>query len=79
MRGKLDLVFHLARAGCDPGQILMKLGLRAALRGCQSVLDVGSGVALTMRQLGVEHTVGAAVEMICDCGHFGCGRAALDI
>ena len=59
MRGKLDLIFHLARAGCDPNQMLVKLGLREALLGCTSVLDVGSGVSHTLRQLDVEHAVGA--------------------
>jgi hypothetical protein len=28
---------------------------------------------------GTEHAVQNAVEMICQCGHLGCGRAALDI
>lgn len=59
MRGKLELISLLARTGSDPNQILVKLGLRESLLGCKSVLDVGSGVALTMRQLGVEHPVGA--------------------
>ncbi len=59
MRGKLDLIFHLARLGSDPNAIAVKLALRQALMGCKSVLDVGSGVAHTMRELGVEHAVGA--------------------
>ena len=59
MRGKFDLVLHLAGNGFDPNQILVKLGLREALLGCKSVLDVGSGVSHTLRQLGVERAVGA--------------------
>lgn len=59
MRGKLELISLLARTGSDPNQILVKLGLREALLNCDSVLDVGSGVAHTLRQLGVKHAVGA--------------------
>jgi hypothetical protein len=59
MRGKLELISRLARTGSNPSQILVKLGLRAGLLGCNSVLDVGSGVALTVRELGIEHTTGA--------------------
>jgi hypothetical protein len=59
MRSKLELISLLARTGSNPSQILVKLGLREALLGCKSVLDVGSGVALTVRELGIEHTVGA--------------------
>jgi ubiquinone/menaquinone biosynthesis C-methylase UbiE len=59
MRGKFDLITHLAREGCDPNEIAVKLALRKALLGCKTVLDVGSGVARTMRQLGVEYAVGA--------------------
>ncbi len=42
----------------DPGQIQVKLALRKALSGCQAVLDVGCGSALTLRQLEVPHCVG---------------------
>lgn len=59
MRGKLELISLLTRSGSNPSQILVKLGLRKALLGCDSVLDIGSGVALTVRELGVKHSVGA--------------------
>ena len=59
MRGKLDLITTSIRNGFDPNHILVKLALREALLGCKSVLDVGSGVSHTLRQLGVEHAVGA--------------------
>ena len=59
MRSQLELIRLLASTGSNPNQILVKLGLRQALLGCKSVLDVGSGVALTLRELGVEHAVGA--------------------
>jgi hypothetical protein len=49
----------LFRAGHDPNQILVKLALREALLGCESVLDVGCGVSTTMRELGISQTVGA--------------------
>ncbi len=47
------------KAGNDPNQILVKLALRKALMGCESVLDIGCGVTPTMRQLGVPQSVGA--------------------
>ena len=59
MRGKLELISLLSRTGDNPNQILLKLDLRKALLGCQSVLDVGSGISLTLRELGMAQTVGA--------------------
>ena len=59
MRSHLSLTFNLMRAGSDPNQIMVKQGLRRALLGCKSVLDVGSGISHTLRQLGVEYAVGA--------------------
>ena len=49
----------LARTGAKPDQILVKLGLRKALQDCKSVLDVGCGVSFTIRELGIERSVGA--------------------
>lgn len=59
MRNPIDLVFTLLKAGEDPSQILVRLALRKALLGCESVLDIGCGASMTMRYLGVPHPVGA--------------------
>jgi SAM-dependent methyltransferase len=48
----------LLKLGQNPNQILVKLALREALLGCESVLDIGCGVTMTLRQLGVSQTVG---------------------
>jgi len=58
MRSRLDLMTILLKAGNDPNHILVKLALRDALLGCESVLDVGCGVTTTMRQLGIPQTIG---------------------
>lgn len=42
----------------DPSQILVKLALRNALNGCETVLDIGCGTAPTMRELAVKRSVG---------------------
>lgn len=42
----------------DPAQVLIKLALRRALLGCESVLDIGCGASPTMRQLGISHVAG---------------------
>jgi hypothetical protein len=49
----------LLKAGYDPNQILVKLALRHALLGCDDVLDVGSGISPSLRELGVARAVGA--------------------
>jgi Methyltransferase domain len=59
MRSPIGLAFTLLKAGEDPNQVLVKLALRKALLGCESVLDVGCGASMTMRHLGVPHPVGA--------------------
>src|ERR1039457_2882055 len=59
MRSLIGLMTTLLKAGHDPNQIQVKLALREALLGCESVLDVGCGVTPTLRQLGVVQTVGA--------------------
>jgi SAM-dependent methyltransferase len=58
MRSRAGLILVLLRAGQDPAQILVKLALREVLKTCQSVLDVGCGASLTMRQLRLPHTTG---------------------
>jgi SAM-dependent methyltransferase len=58
MRSRIGLVTTLFRVGQDPNQMLVKLALREALLGCESVLDIGCGPSPTMRQLGVVKTVG---------------------
>jgi SAM-dependent methyltransferase len=59
MRNPISLTFTLLRAGEDPNQILVKLALRKALLGCESVLDIGCGASMAMRHLGVPKLVGA--------------------
>ena len=59
MRSRTSLITTLLKTRHDPNQILVKLALRDALEGCDSVLDVGCGVTLTMRQLGVSQSCGA--------------------
>ncbi|HXP62481.1 MAG TPA: class I SAM-dependent methyltransferase [Dongiaceae bacterium] len=58
MRSRAGLILVLLRAGQDPAQITVKLALRRLLKPCQSVLDVGCGSALTLRQLGLPNTTG---------------------
>jgi len=58
MKSRIHLALALSKQGVDPAQISVKLALSKALHGCQSVLDVGCGVAPTLRQLGVPHCVG---------------------
>ena len=58
MKSQVNLTWSLMRQGADPGQILLKLALRRALLGCESVLDIGCGPARTLRQLEVAHCVG---------------------
>jgi hypothetical protein len=59
MRNPVSLTIRLLKAGHDPNQILVKLALRNALLGCESVLDAGCGVSPAVQQLGIKHTVGA--------------------
>lgn len=59
MRSRTDLALLLLKTRHDPSQVLVKLALRDALAGCESVLDVGCGAAPTMRELGVARSVGA--------------------
>ena len=58
MKSSLGLIFSLLKQGADPNQISVKLALRNALAGCESVLDVGCGPAPTLRQLGVSRCIG---------------------
>jgi SAM-dependent methyltransferase len=59
MRSRAGVIIALLKARQDPNQILVRLALRNALLGCESVLDVGCGVTQTMRYLGVPKSVGA--------------------
>ena len=58
MKSRISLALGLLKAGHDPAQIVVKLALRKALLGCESVLDVGCGAAPNLRNLGVARCVG---------------------
>ena len=58
MKSATRLALELIRQGTDPGAITVRLALRKALLGCQSVLDVGCGSSPVMRTIGVPHIVG---------------------
>lgn len=59
MTNRLGLLFTLLRKRHDPAQILVRLALRKALAGCETVLDVGCGArCYTLRDLGVGHLTG---------------------
>jgi hypothetical protein len=55
---RMQLVIALIKQRCDPAQMLVNLGLRKAILGCNSALDVGCGVSPTLRTLGVPRLVG---------------------
>ena len=58
MKGRLSLILTLLKAGSDPAQILVRLALRKALVGCNSVLDVGCGPSPILRQMGAPSLTG---------------------
>ena len=58
MKSKTRLAWELLKQGADPAQIIVKLALRRALLGCQSVLDVGCGTSPVLRQIGIPRLVG---------------------
>src|SRR4051812_42663442 len=58
MRSRISLAYNLLKKKHDPAQILVKLALRQALAGCESVLDIGCGNSPIMRDLGVSRSVG---------------------
>ncbi|MGO9200440.1 MAG: class I SAM-dependent methyltransferase [Limisphaerales bacterium] len=58
MRSRVGLMLLLLREGQDPARIAFKLALRKVLKACESVLDVGCGASMTLRQLGLPHTTG---------------------
>ncbi len=58
MRNRIALVSRLLKHGLDPLGILVLLGLRKSLLGCETVLDIGCGTAMTMRHLGVAKPTG---------------------
>jgi SAM-dependent methyltransferase len=58
MNSQINLTLSLLKQGADPGQIQVKLALRKALLGCETVLDVGCGSAPTLRQLQVPRCIG---------------------
>lgn len=58
MTSRTNLISRLWKQGAEPMGILMNLGLRKSLNGCQSVLDVGCGVCMTVRNLGVPQSTG---------------------
>ena len=58
MKSRTSLAWELLTQGADPAQMIVKLALRKALLGCQSVLDVGCGSSPVMRQIGLPRLVG---------------------
>ena len=58
MRSPLTLIVQALKSGQDPNQILVRLALHQALKGCESVLDVGCGISPLLRQLGVPRAAG---------------------
>lgn len=59
MKNRFQLIRTLLRKRHDPAQILVRLGLRRALAGCESILDVGCGACCsTFRDMGVSRLAG---------------------
>ncbi len=58
MKSGATLTLQLLKQKTDPAEMAVKLALRKALLGCESVLDVGCGFSTTMRLIGVSHPVG---------------------
>jgi SAM-dependent methyltransferase len=58
MRSPANLTLSQLKNGADPSQILVKLAIRKALSGCKTVLDVGCGTSVILRELGVSHCIG---------------------
>lgn len=58
MRSRISLLRTLLQQGDAPSQILVKLAIRDALVGCESVLDVGCGTSSLARQIGIKYTAG---------------------
>ena len=59
MKDRAHFLCALLKKRYDPAQILVRLALRRALAGCESVLDVGCGAhCWTFRELGFSNTTG---------------------
>jgi hypothetical protein len=58
MKSATTLAVESLRQGTDPGAVTVRLALRRALLGCQSVLDIGCGASPIMRTIGVPRIVG---------------------
>jgi len=58
MHSRSHYISQLRRAGFDPVQIVNHMQLRAALAGCESVLDVGCGPASPLRFMGFKRLAG---------------------
>lgn len=58
MKSRAGLIVTLLKKRYDPNQILVRLALRKALEGCDSVLDVGCGLSTTVRDLGIPRSTG---------------------
>jgi SAM-dependent methyltransferase len=58
MKSRTTLAWELLKQKSDPAEIAVKLALRKALLDCESVLDIGCGACLTMRQLGAPRLIG---------------------
>ena len=58
MKSRLSLILSLLQKGMEPNAILVRLGLREALQGCASTLDVGCGASGKLRELGTVNTTG---------------------
>lgn len=58
MKNQISLMAALLKQGFDPNAILVRLALRKALLGCDSVLDVGCGFSTKLRELEAPNTTG---------------------
>ncbi len=58
MRSRISFLLSLLKQGETPSQIFVKLAVRSALAGCETVLDVGCGTSSLIRQIGFKYTAG---------------------
>jgi len=58
MKTKLQLATFLLKRRYDPNQILFRQALLDALKGCNTVLDIGCGVSTTLKDMDLTHSTG---------------------
>ena len=58
MRNTISLSWTLLRSGLDPNSIITFLELRHALKGCNTILDVGCGPSSKLRYFGFKSLTG---------------------